>query len=164
MTTRREDRTRAPAESSLTARLAGAVTGLRAVAAQAAGAVASVAGHYATFSGRATRREFWWWSAFLAAVVTVVALIQLLVLGDGTRGAVAVAASFGTEILAALLVLALFVPSQAVLVRRLHDANLSGWYALLGLIPLLGALMLLAVALLPSAATETPVPDAASTA
>jgi uncharacterized membrane protein YhaH (DUF805 family) len=139
--------------------LAGVVTPLRAVAAQAAEAVASVAGQYATFTGRATRREFWWWTAFLAATVAAVALVQLLVLGDGTRGAVASAATLVTEILFVLLAAGLFVPSQAVLVRRLHDANLSGWYALLGLIPLLGGLMLLALALLPAAtdaASDTP--------
>lgn len=139
------------------------LTPLRALAAQAAGAIASVVGHYATFTGRAGRREFWWWTALLAALVTLVGLVQLLVLGDGTRGAVAGAASLGTEMLAALLVLALLVPSQAVLVRRLHDANLSGWYALLGLIPLLGGLMLLALALLPTTRpTVNAVTDAAS--
>ncbi|MFC5929238.1 DUF805 domain-containing protein [Cryobacterium melibiosiphilum] len=124
---------------------------LRAVAAQAAGAVASVAGQYARFSGRATRREFWWWTAFLTALVSAVVVVQLLVLGDGTRGAASQAATLVTELLFALLALGLLVPSQAVLVRRLHDANLSGWYALLGLIPLLGGLMLLALALLPTA-------------
>lgn len=145
MATRRDDGTRAfDADTGLAGML-------RAVGAQAVAAVASVARQYATFTGRASRREFWWWTVFLAGLGLVVALVQLLVLGDGTRGPVAAAASGGTEILAALLVLALLVPSVAVLVRRLRDANFSGWYALLALIPLLGGLMLLALALLPTA-------------
>ena len=131
-----------------------------AVVAQAAAAVASAAEKYALFTGRATRSEFWWWSAFLSALLSVLAAVQLLALGDGTRGPVSQVATQITEILFVLLVLALFVPSQAVLVRRLHDVNLSGWYALLGLIPLLGGLILCALALLPTAATA---PDATDT-
>jgi uncharacterized membrane protein YhaH (DUF805 family) len=39
--------------------------------------------------------------------------------------------------------LAIVIPSLSLLVRRLHDGNLSGWYVLLALIPLAGALILL---------------------
>jgi uncharacterized membrane protein YhaH (DUF805 family) len=42
------------------------------------------------------------------------------------------------------------LPSLAVLVRRLHDVNLAGWFALLGLVPFLGAIFVLVVTLLPS--------------
>lgn len=39
--------------------------------------------------------------------------------------------------------LAVFVPSLALSVRRLHDTNRSGWMLLLGLIPFVGAIILL---------------------
>jgi len=39
--------------------------------------------------------------------------------------------------------LAMFVPSLAVLVRRLHDSDKSGWFMLIGLIPLIGGIILL---------------------
>ncbi len=46
--------------------------------------------------------------------------------------------------------LAIFLPEWSVLFRRLHDTNRSGWWILIGLIPLIGAIILLVFALLPS--------------
>ncbi|MFP3600216.1 DUF805 domain-containing protein, partial [Chryseobacterium sp. SIMBA_029] len=46
--------------------------------------------------------------------------------------------------------LATIIPSLALLVRRLHDGNFSGWLALLVLVPFLGALAVLVLSLLPS--------------
>ena len=40
-------------------------------------------------------------------------------------------------------VLAVLVPSLAVAIRRLHDSNKTGWFLLLGLIPFVGAIILL---------------------
>lgn len=48
-----------------------------------------------------------------------------------------------------LFTLLILVPSIAVQVRRFHDQNLSGWFVLLGLIPYLGALVILVFMLLP---------------
>jgi uncharacterized membrane protein YhaH (DUF805 family) len=39
--------------------------------------------------------------------------------------------------------LLVFLPSLAVSVRRLHDRDLSGWWILIGLVPVLGAILLL---------------------
>lgn len=39
--------------------------------------------------------------------------------------------------------LALLLPNLAVAVRRLHDTDRSGWWLLLGFIPLIGTLVLL---------------------
>jgi uncharacterized membrane protein YhaH (DUF805 family) len=36
-----------------------------------------------------------------------------------------------------------FIPNLAVTIRRLHDTDKSGWFILLGLIPLVGAIVLL---------------------
>ncbi len=50
----------------------------------------------------------------------------------------------GTEfVLYALIVLALLIPSLAVSVRRLHDLSKSGWWYLIALIPLIGAIILI---------------------
>lgn len=46
--------------------------------------------------------------------------------------------------------LATIVPSLALVVRRLHDGNFSGWLVLVGLVPFLGALALLVFMILPS--------------
>jgi uncharacterized membrane protein YhaH (DUF805 family) len=45
--------------------------------------------------------------------------------------------------------LAVLVPSLALVVRRLHDANFSGWMILIGLVPFLGGLALLILMFLP---------------
>ncbi|MCX5514141.1 DUF805 domain-containing protein [Kaistia algarum] len=49
----------------------------------------------------------------------------------------------GPEILTGLVSLGLLLPSIAVTVRRLHDVGRSGWWIFLGLLPLIGALVLL---------------------
>ncbi len=40
-----------------------------------------------------------------------------------------------------LYVLAVLIPNFAVSVRRLHDTNRSGWWLLIGLVPLIGAIV-----------------------
>ena len=46
-------------------------------------------------------------------------------------------------VLSNLYSLAVFLPSLGVLVRRLHDVGKSGWFFLIVLIPLIGAIWLL---------------------
>lgn len=84
---------------------------------------------YAQFRGRASRSEFWWW--YLASVIIEIVL----------RGLGSVSAIFG--ILGLLFGLAVIVPQIAIAARRLHDTNRSGWWQLLGLIPIVGWIILL---------------------
>jgi uncharacterized membrane protein YhaH (DUF805 family) len=84
---------------------------------------------YAKFDGRAGRAEFWWF--VLANFIVVVAL-----------GILAGIADIFT-ILYFLYAIALFIPSLAVAVRRLHDTDKSGWFILLGLIPIVGFIILI---------------------
>lgn len=103
---------------------------------------------YATFTGRASRSEYWWWT--LVAVIVSVVLNIIMVVG-GAAGAKLGPNGTSTPgpgmmiglILAAIWFLAVLVPSLAVTVRRLHDANFSGWMILLGLIPFVGGIVLL---------------------
>lgn len=46
-------------------------------------------------------------------------------------------------VLQSLYALAVLIPSLAVGVRRLHDTGRNGWWLLIGLIPLIGAIVLL---------------------
>ena len=93
-------------------------------------AVAHVFSNYATFNGRACRSEYWWFVlfSFLAGIVT--AIISAITMGGGGP-------------LMVLLQLALFLPGLAVAVRRLHDIDKSGWWYLIILIPLIGAIVLM---------------------
>ncbi len=98
---------------------------------------------YADFSGRSRRREYWMF--FLLnllislAVWTLLAVTFLLGMSE-TEMTVIMTPVF---ILYALIVLAFMIPGIAVTVRRLHDTDRSGWSLLLGLIPLVGAILLL---------------------
>ena len=84
---------------------------------------------YVTFSGRSSRSAYWWWYLF-GILVLVVSLAIDYALGAG-------------GILYVLVALAMLLPNLAVLVRRLHDAGHSGWWVLIGLLPLIGAIVLL---------------------
>ncbi|MDA8116957.1 MAG: DUF805 domain-containing protein [Actinomycetota bacterium] len=92
-------------------------------------AVRSVLGQYATFSGRASRAEYWWYT--LAAVIALAAVDYLL--GGSRLGA----------ILIFLLDLGLIIPGLAVTVRRLHDTGRSGGWIFFNLVPLVGWIVVL---------------------
>ena len=77
---------------------------------------------YFVFSGRATRSEFWWF--FLFALVSIIVVFFVPVVGW-------------------VYAIAMQIPVLAVMVRRLHDLNLSGWWALVWLIPFIDWLLLL---------------------
>ncbi|MEV8147460.1 DUF805 domain-containing protein [Arthrobacter sp. NPDC080073] len=98
---------------------------------------------YATFTGRASRSEYWWW----ALVSVVVAIILNVIISAGsTTTAYGTTPGPGAGIGTVLLViwgLGTFVPGLALTVRRLHDSNKSGWMILLGLIPIVGGIILL---------------------
>lgn len=84
---------------------------------------------YADFSGRARRTEYWMFALvnFLISLVLNVALVG----------------SFLGLSLAYLYSLAIFIPSLAVCVRRLHDIGRSGWWYFIGLIPVIGWILLI---------------------
>jgi uncharacterized membrane protein YhaH (DUF805 family) len=100
-------------------------------------AVRSVLSQYVRFGGRARRAEYWWFFLF-SVLVGIVTLILDIALGTDFEGS---ATSGGLFNLIANL--ALLLPSLAVAVRRLHDTDRSGWWILIGLIPLIGAIVLL---------------------
>ena len=78
---------------------------------------------YVDFKGRASRSEFWWFVLFSAIV------------------------NFGTgaisDQLQIIVALALFLPYLAASIRRLHDIGKNWYWILIGIIPLIGALVLI---------------------
>lgn len=97
--------------------------------------------NYAVFSGRARRAEYWWF--FLFNLLASVALSII----DSVTGLVTAG---GIGILGTIYALAVLIPGLAVLVRRLHDTNRSGWWVLIAFVPLIGAIVLLVFAVLDS--------------
>lgn len=100
-------------------------------------AVATCLRNYVTFSGRASRPEYWYFFLFSILVSLGLSILDSAMFGpmDGMGG--------GNGPLASLFSLAIFLPSLAVGVRRLHDSDRSGWWLLLVLIPVLGFLVLI---------------------
>lgn len=98
-------------------------------------AIARAFSKYAVFQGRASRSEYWWFALFTTIVTTITNALA------GGENAANGYGFFG--IVNTLVVLALILPSLAVAVRRLHDTNRSGWFILLGLIPLVGLIILI---------------------
>lgn len=95
-----------------------------------ADAIRTSLSNYAVFSGRSRRSEYWYFSLFVFLVYVV---IMLLTTSRPMFGA----------LLACVVLFALVIPGIAVNVRRLHDIDHSGWWMLIGFIPLLGGIMLL---------------------
>ena len=91
--------------------------------------------HYAEFNGRARRSEYWYFVLFNLVISFVIGFTFGVIAGLLDMPALAN--------LAYLWSLAMFIPGLAVSVRRLHDIGRSGWWLLLSLIPLVGAIILI---------------------
>src|SRR5215203_4637165 len=97
---------------------------------------------YAVFSGRSRRMEYWYFVLFNIIVAVVLSLIDRLI------GTFSAASNIG--LLSGIYALAVLIPTLAVTVRRLHDIDRTGWWILIGLVPLIGGIVLLVFALLDS--------------
>ena len=94
---------------------------------------------YATFSGRASRSEYWWsylGIAVISMTLQIIGIVGGLALGSANE---ALGALFGLAALAGIL--ALLIPTLSVNVRRLHDTGKSGWMLLILLIPCIGFIL-----------------------
>jgi uncharacterized membrane protein YhaH (DUF805 family) len=91
-------------------------------------AVRSGFNHYTDFEGRASRPAFWWWFLFGIIVGLSATILD---------------AAIGTMVLSWIAALALLLPNLSVGIRRLHDTDRTGWWILIGFIPLIGLIVLL---------------------
>ena len=78
---------------------------------------------YVDFNGRAKRPEFWWFVLFCVLVSMALSIVS--------------------SILSGLFSLATLLPALAAGARRLHDTNRSGWWQLIGLIPVIGLIVMI---------------------
>ena len=104
--------------------------------------------NYATFNGRARRKEYWMFVLF--SLIVSLGFIALM----GTSFYEVMVSGNADSLSGPSLLwyysynfysLAVFIPSLAVLVRRLHDVNKSGWFMLISLLPIIGGIWLLVV-------------------
>lgn len=90
---------------------------------------------YADFKGRARRKEYW----MFVLINFIIALVLNII--DSFTGTINATTSVG--LLGGIYSLVVLIPSLAVCVRRLHDIGKSGWYFLICMIPLVGAIILI---------------------
>ena len=90
---------------------------------------------YAVFNGRASRMEYW-----MFVLISFIISIILSIVDNAIH----------SPMLESIYGLAVFVPSIAVGVRRLHDTGKSGWWLLIALIPVVGAIVLIVFFILDS--------------
>jgi uncharacterized membrane protein YhaH (DUF805 family) len=96
---------------------------------------AKVLRQYADFTGRARRTEFWMFTFVSAIIGIVLSLVdEVVFVGPGVST---------TGWLGTIYGLAVLLPTLAVGARRLHDTGRSGWWLLLAIIPLIGAIVLI---------------------
>ena len=94
-------------------------------------AIRSALSKYATFSGRASRSEFWFFYLFLVLVDSVAGIIDAFIINNPNSPLTAISG------------LVFFIPLIAAAARRLHDIDRSGWWQLLVFVPIVGAIVLI---------------------
>jgi len=90
---------------------------------------------YATFSGRARRKEYWMFVLVNLVFSLVAAFLDGLV---------------GSCVISGLYAFGVLLPGLAVTVRRLHDTDRSGWWVLIAFVPFVGGIWLLVLMTLDS--------------
>jgi uncharacterized membrane protein YhaH (DUF805 family) len=102
---------------------------------------------YVVFSGRSRRAEYWYFVLF-NTIITAILLAIDIAMGSGAAdstmtGDAGVAMNASLGILSGIYSLAVLLPGLAVLIRRLHDTDHSGWWIFISLIPIIGSFILL---------------------
>jgi uncharacterized membrane protein YhaH (DUF805 family) len=92
-------------------------------------AISDALSKYATFRGRSSRSAYWWFYLFNILILIAALLVDLALSTSG--------------IIYGLVGLGLLLPNLAVAARRLHDSGHSAWWLLIGILPLIGAIVLL---------------------
>lgn len=84
--------------------------------------------HYADFSGKSSRKQFWMGYLFYTLIMMSLYALDMLI---------------GIPVLSSIYILAMLIPYIALVVRRLHDIGKSGWWYFIALVPLIGVIWLL---------------------
>ena len=86
--------------------------------------------NYISFKGRASRSEYWWFFLFCICVGVITGIVDFVV-------------GWNVMWITNIVIIALFLPTLSVAVRRLHDMGRSGWWYLIVIIPYIGWIMFL---------------------
>lgn len=106
-----------------------------------------------SFKGRATRKQYWLFvlAQFLILILfSIVFMLPIVISAQQPEEQAPGAMMILIGIIFTIYTLATFIQNLAITTRRLHDANLSGWWQLIMFIPYLGNIILFFLTLLPS--------------
>ena len=101
---------------------------------------------YAQFSGRAGRREFWLFQLVHFIISAVLWAIDFMVFFGGSIDRV-LDEPFALFPISSIYGLLVLIPVLALGVRRLHDIGRTGWWLLIGFVPIIGFVVLLVFAI-----------------
>ncbi len=90
--------------------------------------------NYVNFSGRARRKEYWFFVLFNSIFTSIAMMI------DNLANITYYGEIYGY--ITSIYGLLTFLPNFAVLVRRLHDTERSGWWVFISFVPLVGYIWL----------------------
>lgn len=105
--------------------------------------VTSAFKNYTTFTGRASRGDYWWYVLGYSIVAVILTIVDKAVFGGGQTTAEMMG---DTGPLAGIWVLINIIPLISAGVRRLHDTDRSGWFYLIALVPLVNLYLLYVLA------------------
>ncbi len=91
---------------------------------------------YADFKGRASRSEYWYFVLFTIIIAIILSILDSMIINP-LLGIQPVVENARTGLLGTLFSLGILIPSMSLAIRRLHDIGKSGWWVLLGVIPVL---------------------------
>ena len=92
---------------------------------------------YCDFEGRSRRAEYWW--AVLGLTLIIIAMCAIV----GILAAISETLAFMGIGVIVLFQLGLIIPGISLVVRRMHDQNLSGLWYLVAFIPIIGSILVL---------------------
>ena len=92
--------------------------------------------YYFCFKGRASRLEYWCFALFCTLIYIGLGIVDILL--------------FGNLVVSMVFGLVSVIPSFGVTARRLHDIDMSGWFQLIQLIPMVGFIVLVILCCMPS--------------
>ncbi len=95
--------------------------------------------NYFNIEGRAQRSQYWWFTLFMFLVYIGAGVLDVLV---------------GFPIFYMIAALGFLAPSICVAIRRMHDHDKSGWWLLIGFVPVVGFLYLLYLFVIPGTAGD----------
>ncbi len=97
--------------------------------------------NYVNFEGRTGRSTFWWYVLGVFVILLLASILDRTLFGAPTS--VGILAAYAAQPITTIVSLAFLLPNLAMAVRRLHDIGKSGWWILVGFVPIVGLIVLI---------------------